>query len=112
MRKLEGKSQHASLDHAFMDYSRALRANKRVLGSPHGYCSKGLVTSLDKPIGHEDDDGASVGDLIGMPGDDMELRSDFREVSGLVDEIIGLVKDRRVREEIRRIYLAFLAEQF
>lgn len=109
-RKLEGKSKHATLDQSFMDYSSALRADKRVLGSPHGFCSKGLVTSLDKPLGGEDDDGATLSDLIGVSRDDMELRSDFGNASEILDRVFDLISDRRARDEIRRIYYQYLME--
>lgn len=108
-RKLEGKSQRQTLEQSFISYCDALRANKRVLGSPHGYCSKGLVESFDKPLGSDDDDGPSIGDLIGMPGDDMELRSEFREIARLADRIIGLAKLER-RIQIKRIYEKYLED--
>lgn len=111
-RKLEGKCQKASIEQAFFDYSKSLRADKRVLGSPEGYFSKGIVTSLDKPIRDAGDDGATIRDFIGTPGDDMELRSELGDTAKLIDGVIGLVKNNESREHIRSIYYQYIKELF
>lgn len=110
-RKLEGKSKHQTVEQAFIDYSRSLRTSKRVLGSPSGYFSAGVTTSFDRPIGDSDDDGSSLHNLIGVPGDDMELRGDAGVYSEFVAGIIGCVSDTAARASIWRIYLEWLGER-
>jgi hypothetical protein len=109
-KKLAGQQRFATLEQSFMGYSSELRANKRLLGSPEGYLSKNVRKSFDTPIGDEGDDGATLNDVIGVPGDDMELRSELGAVAELVEEIIGLVQDRSARDEIKRIYFLWLME--
>lgn len=109
-KKLSGLRKHQTIEQSFIDYSNEMRTNKRILGSPEGYSSKHIRTSIDKPIGNENDNGSTVGDFIGVPGDDMELRSEFRSTTELISEVIGLVRDKRTREEIKRIYFEWLTQ--
>ncbi|MGZ3742729.1 MAG: sigma-70 family RNA polymerase sigma factor [Pseudobdellovibrionaceae bacterium] len=75
----------------FIDYSDEQRANKRVLSSPQGYLSKNIRVSLDQPIGNAKDDGATIGDFIGVPGNDLEYESSV----GLIDSVLT-AKERMI----------------
>lgn len=83
-RKLDGKARRQTLEQSFIDYSSALRADKRILGSPSGYCSKNITESLDKPIRTSDNDGPTIGDFIGGFRNDLEWKSNIERINSIL----------------------------
>ena len=92
------------------DYSDKFRASKRVLSSPSGYLSKNLSISLDEPIGNESDDGATISDLIGVCGYDVECVGNLELANECLELILDLIKNPRIRGEIRNLYFKYLRE--
>lgn len=101
----------AKLDFVFKNYRDAQRADKRILSGHTGFISKGVTVSFDQPIGSENEDGPSFSDLIGVPGVDLECRSELAEVHGFIEEIIGLASPDR-RPDVRAIYMMFIEEAY
>jgi hypothetical protein len=95
------ENEKASWEYCFYDWLRI-----------QGYGDRGRVSaktlsersiSLDKPV--KDDSDATLADFIGVHGDDMEMRSEITSALNLIDQIVGLARNK---EEIKSIYLAYL----
>jgi len=99
-----------NLEFMYLSHRNHERADKRILSGPQGSLTGFRTISLATPIDSSDQDSSRLENFIGDQRDELGDREECYEITGIIELIFGLVKNKRSRSWAQAHYLQWLGE--